>query len=92
MDYSIIAVSAVGADPKKTWRVQGSDDSWVAKELLEKLSFMKKPPYGPSHARVLIYNHGEPKEGDDLDSLARRLLHVIIQYRQGDVSCRSLKQ
>jgi len=34
---------------------------------------------------VLIYNHGKPKEDDDLDSLAKNLLEHVISERKGDV-------
>lgn len=34
---------------------------------------------------MLVYNHGKPKEDDDLDSLAKNLLEHVILERKGDV-------
>lgn len=37
------------------------------------------------NARVMVYNHGRPDDGDDLDSLATRLLDHVMSERSGDV-------
>jgi hypothetical protein len=84
MGSSVVAVSAVGADPEKTWKVmtQNQDgsctvdrESWITKALRDKIPC----------ARVLIYNYGKPKEDDGLDSLATNLLEHVISERKGDV-------
>jgi hypothetical protein len=93
MRPSVIAVSAVGAHPEQTWtattqdqdegdRADGDDSSqyasgpsWITRALREKIPC----------ARVLIYNHGKPKEDDDLDSLATKLLEHVISERKDDV-------
>jgi len=81
---SVIAISAVGADPENTWKVtvQNQDgsytvdrESWITRALRDKIPC----------ARVLIYSHGKPKEDDDLDSLATNLLEHVISERKGDV-------
>jgi hypothetical protein len=81
---SVIAVSAVGADPENTWKVMAQNqdgsytvdrESWITRALRDKIPC----------ARVLIYNHGKPKEDDDLDSLATNLLEHVISERKGDV-------
>lgn len=68
----------------KTWKVIHQDqdgshrfdrESWITKALRDKIPC----------ARVLIYNHGRPKEEDDLDSLATNLLEHVISERKGDV-------
>lgn len=50
-------------------------ESWITKALRDKIPCV----------RVLIYNHGKPREGDDLDSLATNLLEHVIAERKGDV-------
>ena len=50
--------------------------SWVTQALRERIPC----------ARVLIYNHGKPKEDDNLDSLATKLLEHILAERRDDVS------
>jgi hypothetical protein len=94
INISIIAVPAIGAHPEQTWKAEGSQTSWITDtQPLDQIQ-----PRGPKiptlrdmirdkiqSARVMIYSHGKPKDGDDLDVLAKKLLDTVISERKGDV-------
>jgi hypothetical protein len=48
---------------------------WIIHDLRRK---MRK-------ARVLVYSHGEPEEGCNIESLSMKLLNHVLAERQGDV-------
>ncbi|PWY68656.1 hypothetical protein BO70DRAFT_374330 [Aspergillus heteromorphus CBS 117.55] len=68
----IVAVPAIGADPKKTWVDGDSQTPWLTSELTRVVP----------NARVLLFDHGHLDPQDDLESLAHRLLKWLIQERQ----------
>ena len=70
--YSIVAVPPVGAHPIKAWTNGSSPKPWLISDLRR---------YIPN-ARVLLYNHGMPTDGDTLDSLGRTLLDQLLKQRE----------
>lgn len=70
---SIVAVSAVGADPIETWRAGSSKCPWLEEELLEQLPL----------ARVLYYDHFATRDSD-LGSLANFLLEALDRKNLSD--------
>lgn len=69
---SIVAVPAVGTDGMTAWVDNDSQKPWLATDLTE---------YIPN-ARVLLFDHGKPRDQDDLDSLGKNLLVQVHRVRQ----------
>ncbi|BCS02623.1 uncharacterized protein AKAW2_60887S [Aspergillus luchuensis] len=73
----IVAVPAIGADPRRTWLDGDSQTPWLLTELARCI---------PT-ARVLFADHGHLDSQDDLDLLAHRLLKWLLEKR-GSTSLR----
>ncbi|RAK96319.1 uncharacterized protein BO80DRAFT_366606 [Aspergillus ibericus CBS 121593] len=68
----VVAVPAIGADPRRTWLDENSQTPWLLSDLTR---------YIPN-ARVLLSDHGHLDSRDDLETLAHRLLKWLIEERQ----------
>ncbi|PYI05083.1 hypothetical protein BO78DRAFT_371738 [Aspergillus sclerotiicarbonarius CBS 121057] len=68
----VVAVPAIGADPRRTWLDENSQTPWLLSDLTRCI---------PS-ARVLLSDHGHLDSRDDLESLAHRLLKWLLEERQ----------
>ena len=73
--YSIVAVPAIGADPKKTWTAKNSREPWLISESNEMLQ----------RTRVMFFDHGTPAKDESLDSLAEKFLDLLRKRRNRDV-------
>ncbi|RAK85145.1 hypothetical protein BO79DRAFT_201721 [Aspergillus costaricaensis CBS 115574] len=73
----IVAVPAIGADPRRTWLDEDSQTPWLLTELARCI---------PT-ARVLFADHRHLDSQDDLDLLAHRLLKWLLEKR-GSTSLR----
>ncbi|PWY93166.1 hypothetical protein BO94DRAFT_616050 [Aspergillus sclerotioniger CBS 115572] len=68
----VVAVPAIGADPRRTWLDENSQTPWLLSDLTKCVP----------NARVLLADHGHIGSRDDLDSLAHRLLKWLLEERQ----------
>ena len=69
---SIVAVPAVGTHGMTAWMDDDSKKPWLVSDLVKRIP----------NARVLFFDHGKPRDQDDLGSLGKSLLDQVHKERQ----------